>query len=238
MDLREGIIVKTINYKENSKIIYLITENGLESLEIKGANKLSGHSKIYSNLLTNINFSSSKHFFQGGKVLNNYVNIRSDVDRLCYSLSILDLSYNLIEHVNDFKIFYKFLRDTLEIINENDNYKFFYYVFFIKCLYLLGVQPVLNRCVKCSKKDNLNVFVLKDGGMKCKSCLSINDRFIDDKKLLDCIYKMYFLKLEVLIFNVFDFDEISLKNFINEYYLEFLSYDSKANKIIDRIKSL
>lgn len=236
MELREGIIVKTINYKENSKIIYLVTNEGLESIEVKGANKLSGRSKIYANLLTNILFSSSKHFFQAGKVLNNYVNIKNDFDRLCYALSILDLSYTLIEHVNDFKVFYNFLHDILLLIDESDDYEFFYYVFFIKCLYLLGVQPVLNKCVKCSKTENLKAFVLKDGGMKCHFCLSVNDVLIDDQNLLEAIYKMYYVKLDVLKDNVFCFDKFKLKEFIDSYYLEFLSYDSKADRIINSIK--
>lgn len=236
MELREGIIVKTINYKENSKIIYLVTNEGLESIEVKGANKLSGRSKIYANLLTNIMFSSSKHFFQAGKVLNNYVNIKNDFDRLCYALSILDLSYTLIEHVNDFKVFYNFLHDILLLIDESDDYEFFYYVFFIKCLYLLGVQPVLNKCVKCSKTENLKAFVLKDGGMKCHFCLSVNDVSINDQNLLEAIYKMYYVKLDVLKENVFYFDKFKLKEFIDSYYLEFLSYDSKADRIINSIK--
>lgn len=238
MELREGIIIKTINYKENSKIVYIVTEEGLNSLEVKGANKINGHSHLYSNLLTNIAFSSKGHFFNAGKVLNNYVNIKSNIDKLTYTLNILELSYASIEHITDFKIFYNFLKEILLLLETHNNDKFFYSIFNIKLLYLLGVQPVLNKCVKCGKKEKLFAFVLKDGGMKCENCINMHDHLIIDKDLLDTIYKMYYLKLDVLKENVFDFDYEKTKEFFERYYEEFLGYISKSNKIFDKINKI
>lgn len=235
MDLKEGIVIKTINYKENSKLVYLVCEDGLNSIEAKGANKINGHSRLYSNLLTNISYSSSKHFLQAAKVLNNYVKIKADINKLSLVLNILELTYVSIEHITDFKIFYNFLKEILKLIEEEDEYQFYYCIFNIKLLYLLGVQPILNKCVKCEKKENLVAFVLKDGGMKCSDCLTLSDKIINDKELLDTIYKMYYLKLEVLKNNKFNFDFNKLKEFIDLYYQEFLSYSSKSDKILNKI---
>lgn len=243
MELKEGIIIKTINYKENSKIIYIVTEEGLCSLEVKGANKVNGHSHLYSNLLTNIAYSSRGHFFQAGKVLNNYINIRNNIDKLSFALNILELSYASIEHITDFKIFYNFLKEILNLLESQNlksqnNDKFYYCVFNIKLLYLLGVQPVLKKCVRCGNTGKLYAFVLKDGGMKCINCINPNDKLIRDKELLNTIYKMYYLKLDVLKENIFEFDYKKTKAFFEEYYEEFLSYVSKSNKIFEKLNKI
>lgn len=234
MELREGIIVKTINYKENSKIVYLVTKEGLVNLEVKGANKINGHAHIYSSLLTKIAFSSKKHFFESGKVINNYVSIKSDLDKLKVTLEILEISYTLIEHITDYEIFYNFLDETLCLINDTKLYLFYSSVFYVKLLYLLGINPSLNRCVNCGSKDFLLGFVFEQGGMKCKNCVSLNDKFYDND-VINIIIKMYYVKLNDLKDKEFDFDYESVKAFLNRYYNEYLGYSSKSEKILAKI---
>lgn len=235
MELKEGIIIKTINYKENSKLVYMVCEDGLNSLEAKGASKVNSHTHLYSNLLTNIAFSSKSHFLHSAKVLNNYTRIKSNLNKLNLVMNILELTYASIEHITNFKVFYDFLKSILNLMEEENNDEFYYSIFHIKLLYLLGIQPILNKCVKCEAKENLLGFVLSDGGMKCSTCLTPSDVLISDKSFLETIYKMYYLKLDVLKENQFDFDFNKLKGFIDDYYREFLSYSSKSDKIFKQI---
>ncbi len=233
----EGIIIKTINYKENSKIIYLVTKNGLDSIEVKGANKINGHSHIYANLLSKISYTKNKHYFQSGKVLDNYTSIRLDISKLECVLKIFELTYALINHFTDFSVFYIFLDEILNLINKNDDYNYYTSIFYIKSLYLLGIAPTLNHCTKCGNTKNLKGFVFNNGGMICKDCISINDTLIDTS-ITENLIKMYYIKLDELI-NIKDsFNDINysmLFSFLDRYYETYIGYISKSSKIINKI---
>ena len=235
MELTEGIIIKTINYKESSKLIYMITDRGLASLEVKGANKINGHSHLYANLLSKIAFSENKHFLSSAKVLDNYVNIKNDFNRLEVTLKILELSYTLIEHITDFEIYYHFLSEILDLINSKDNYLFYESIFYIKTLYLLGIAPSLNACVNCGKKENLLGFVFARGGMICRNCYKTSDSIYDKDVTVDII-KLYYTKLDALKENEFDINYNGIKDFYIRYYSEYLGYNSKSKNIFDKVK--
>ena len=234
MDLKEGIVVKTINYKESSKIIYLITDEGMQSIEVKGANKISGHSHIYSSLLSKIMFSEDKHFFKSGKVLHNYVNIKNDIEKLNVSIQLLEFVYTLIEHINDYHLFYHFFDEILELINDKNNYKFYEAIFYIKTLYLLGIAPSLNKCVECGNNKNLLGFVFNKGGLICKDCYRSEYSLYDFDTINDIIY-LYYTKLDVLKENEKEMNFEKIKAFYTRYYEEYLGYVSKSSKIMSKI---
>lgn len=234
MDLKEGIVVKTINYKETSKIIYVITEEGLESIEVKGANKISGHSHIYASLLTKIAYASDKHFFKSGKVLNNYVNIKNDLDKLNTSLQLMEFVYTLIDHISDYHIFYHFFDEILELINNKENYYFYEAIFYLKTLYLLGIAPTLNKCVECGNNKNLLGFVFSKGGLICKNCFKSEYSLYDFDTINDIIF-LYYTKLDSLKDNEKEIHFEKIKAFYTRYYEEYLGYVSKSSKIMSKI---
>ena len=234
MELSEGIIIKTINYKETSKIIYLVTKDGLTSLEVKGANKINGHSHIYSSLLSKIAFSENKHFFQSGKVLNNYVKIKNNFDKLNVTLKILEFTYTLVEHICDFDVFYNFLSEILDLIEEEDSFNYYETIFYIKTLYLLGIAPMFKSCVNCGKSTHLLGFVFSKGGMICKDCYKEYDSLYDTNVVLDVI-KLYFTKLDKLKEEKIEINYNGVKAFYQRYYQEYLGYTSKSEHILDKI---
>ena len=234
MELSEGIIIKTINYKETSKIIYLVTKDGLTSLEVKGANKINGHSHIYSSLLSKIAFSENKHFFQSGKVLNNYVKIKNSFDKLNVTLKILEFTYTLVEHICDFDVFYNFLSEILDLIEEEDSFNYYEAIFYIKTLYLLGIAPMFKSCVNCGKSTHLLGFVFSKGGMICRDCYKEYDSLYDTNVVLDVI-KLYFTKLDKLKEEKNEVNYNGVKAFYQRYYQEYLGYTSKSEHILDKI---
>ena len=46
MELEQGIVLKTIDYQENSKIIYLLTSKGIVSAVVRGAKNLKSHTYL------------------------------------------------------------------------------------------------------------------------------------------------------------------------------------------------
>jgi len=235
MELTEGIIVKTMNYKENSKIIFIITDQGKQSVEVKGANKITGHSRNYTFLLSKIAYSTSKHYLSSAKVISNYVHIRSDIDRLSLGLEIIEMAYTFSDHITDFSVFYNFLRDILDIIDTDKNYKYYYLVFKTKILYLLGIAPIFTKCVECNCKTNLKGFVINSGGMKCSNDILSTDRISEGYVTKD-IKNMYLTKLSELKKNDdFQYHYNEDNDFLDEYLQTFMGYKSKTEKIMKEI---
>lgn len=235
MKLREGIIVKAIKYQENSKIITLITENGKESIILKGATNLKGHTFSYSQELTKISYDTQKNYFRAGKVLNQYSQIHNNIDKLHSSLKIIEIADVLTEHINDFKIFYRFLSKILSLINDFDECLLFELTFRIKILYLLGIAPVFTRCVNCGQQENLISFSLYSGGMKCQECFD-NDQLFT----LDCINIIKTLYLSPLKSIVkkrnsikYNYQDVNL--FLNMYYEYYLGFKSKVENVLKKL---
>ena len=236
----EGIIIKQMDYKENSKLIYILTKDGLVSLEAKGANSLKSKNGSYSKLLTKICCSYRGHTLTTGKVIDNFTNLKTDVKRYSVAVSVLELSYTLAPHITNFDTFYNFVSNILDLINTKEEYSIYERIFRIKSLYLLGIAPVLSKCVKCGKKQVLIGFSMDDGGMLCMDCVS-DMKHLKTGKYIELFRYLYFAKLDnidVIDINtkyensVFD----DLDSFIDDYYETYIGYVSRSRKILDKME--
>ena len=236
----EGIIIKQMDYKENSKLIFILTKDGLVSLEAKGANSPKSKNGAYSKFLTRINVSFRGHTLTTGKVVDNYTNIKTDVKRFGVASIVLELCYSLAPHITNFDTFYTFVCNILDLINRCDNYDVYEKVFRIKSLYLLGIAPVLSKCVKCEKKQVLVGFSMDDGGMLCMDC--VNDmKHLKTGKYIELFRYLYFAKTdEINISEINDkYDESVFKNlddFLDDYYETYIGFISKSRKILNKIE--
>ena len=237
MELEQGVVLKTIDYQENSKIIYLLTNKGIKSAIARGAKNLKSHTYAYAQPLVKIEFELKKDRYIGAyKILNNYNSIKLNFDKLTCCLKIIEICYELGEHISDHNLFFDFLNEILDNIENNEDYKIFELIFRSKILYLLGVAPVLNKCVSCGSNNKLVGFSFNNGGMRCSNCLKMDD-FIypnDTIEFFKTIYLMKFDKLLILINNkklVFDYDKIN--RFLVLYYQEYLGFVSKVEKVLN-----
>ena len=88
MELREGIILKTIKYQENSKIAYIITKDGLVTALIRASLEYKSKNFAYSQELTKIEFDISKSkrnsfdILTSGRLVESYLNIKKDYNTL------------------------------------------------------------------------------------------------------------------------------------------------------------
>ena len=233
MDLKEGIVVKTISYQDNAKIIYLITTEGKQSLIVKGATNLKSHTFSYAQELTKLAYNQNKMYLSAGKIISSYVNIKKDYPTLISSLKIIEIAYELIDHINDYQTFYKFLDEILALMNDNYNNEILELIFKVKTLYLLGVSPIFSKCVECETRDNLVGFSFYDGGMKCQDHVLITD-FIYPDKIVFPLRALYQTKLDELIplINHFEIDYQETDLFLNRYFEFYLGFKSRVKPII------
>ncbi len=234
MELREGIVLKSIDYQEYSKIIYILTKTGIISVIAKNANNYKSHNYAYSQVMTHIAFGSSKDkYLSSGKVLNAYTNLHSNYNQMICALKILEMSYVLGSHINDYEVFYDFLVDTLSLLDTKTNPQFWELIFKIKTLYLLGIAPIFTYCVSCKKTTNIKGFAFNNGGMKCVDCAE-NDDFFYPTDIIAYVKRIYITKLNNLLeLNDAEIATIThnynrIDRFLELYYEQYMGFKSKV----------
>jgi len=240
MELIEGIIIKTQKYKEDSKIIHVITKNGLVCALGRGCLKIKSKNFYILQEITKIAIdlhvkSNSFNIIKSTKLLDNYSTIKLDSKKLETVLEILEITNVFSEHITDYITFYIFLNDILDKIKNSINTNLYKLIFKIKMLYLLGIAPEFSSCINCGKKNNLIGFDFESGGMKCEECFDIKkmlkyDIFVNFKTLY--LTKLYDIKDEI---NIDNFDECD--NFVDSYYEKYLGYNIKTSNIFKKINN-
>lgn len=237
MNQRKGIIVKSIDYKDYSKLIYLINEDGLDTLLVKGAKKPRSRNFAYSQILTKINYlkveTKTFDILTTGQIINNYSNIKEDILKTKYAYQVMELSYQFANHIEDKQLFYTFLDEILTRMNDSQYSSIFELVFRLKLLYLLGVGPIFSRCIVCNSRENIRGFSLYHGGSKCFNCIEQTDQFYRDD-IIEFVKLLYTTKLEffteeflALLPDIYS----QINDFLNIYYNHFLGYTSKVAKV-------
>lgn len=236
MDLKEGLVIKAIHYQDNAKIVYLITKEGKVSIIVKGATSMKSPAFQYAQELTLLGYDTKGKYLSTGKVLSSYAQIKQDVNKLESSMMILEITHDLIDHINDAPLFYGFLLDVLKNINEGKNPSLMELIFRVKILYLLGVAPVFYECVECGTRENLVAFSLYDGGMKCRlhHNQTVDSTSGQTLAFLREIYRTKFQNLtEMLDSFAYSYDEVDL--FLSRYYEHYLGFKSRVHRVFSKI---
>ncbi|XMB66481.1 DNA repair protein RecO [Mycoplasmatota bacterium zrk1] len=229
----EGILIKSIDYTDSSKIIYLITESGIVSLLAKGARKLKSPLRQLCQTISKISYNQSESkklpIMYSGDVVNPYLGIIQDLEKTSYVSHIFEVIYKLSTDI-DFSTLYKFLNITLDRIEKGIDVELISFVFELKFLYLLGINPVFNRCADCDSNETIGFDVYR-GGMICSQHKT--DYSIFDIEFITGIYKLYYHDLS----KEFDYsiNRKLTRKIIDDYYQHYMNFKSKSREIIGQI---
>lgn len=230
----EGIVIKTIDYKESSQIVYLYTNRGIDSFLARGSKKNVSSLKGACELMNRISYTKTNSkglsTLINYDILNSYSNAKKDLAILDYVNIIFEACYKLKENIN-YQTAYSFLVITLDKINDGFDYRILTDIFLVKYLYLLGVNPYLKNCVICNKSSVVGLSIEK-GGLVCQdhcdetTCYSIS--------LISYIAKCYYTDINKIDFS---YDENCLK-FIVDYYKYHLNYQFKSIEMLEKFELL
>ncbi len=233
MEKIEGIILKKIDYKESSKIIYLYTNHGLVSVLIHGSNKMKSP---YLSLTKPLNLVSLQvsgkelKVLRDADIINDYRKTSNDLEKYTYMTHILEIIYYFSTHEHNHKKLYDFLVKIFNIVEETDNYIPYLNMIELKLLYLLGINPLFNHCVSCDSTENLT-FSVEAGGMCCPNHM-VKKSSISTLGLLE-MKKLYYYDLNKpsnLNINRIYLKEIRL--ILDKYYEYHLNFKSNSRKIL------
>lgn len=186
----KGIVIKEVQYKDNDKIITLLTDElGKVSCIAKGAKKNNSPILANAQYLVYSEFvlykSNNFYYVNSATVINTFYNLRIDLDKLNYAFELTRLVQNVTDENEDTTKVQKLLLNTLYVIQNLDrNMKIIISAFKIKLFSIIGFTPLINKCNTCGqaleKKDKIfydyvrNVFL-------CENCIKGFDkrRFIE-----------------------------------------------------------
>ena len=170
----EGIIINTKSYGDTSKIIDIFTkEYGIIGAMAKGCKSLKSNLRSVTDKLTFANFTlyykkDKLSILSEANVINNFSNIKKDIEKISYASFLLDLTNQVYKQSNE-DCLYDLLISSLIKINEGFNPLVITNIIELKYLMYLGVMPNLDGCSICGAKNVITLSSDK-GGYLCSKC--------------------------------------------------------------------
>jgi DNA repair protein RecO (recombination protein O) len=174
-----AIVLKSINWRDSSKIVTLFTrEEGKISVIAKGARRLKSR---YQGILESINLlevvlymsATRKIQILGQATLeDSYKDIRGDYEKTGYTFALLELTDIFFKEGSVDGIYFDFLMTLLSEIGRISDPKIVFWYFLIKLGSYLGFRPVFDECATCNKTitSEENVFSMREGAIICRNC--------------------------------------------------------------------
>ena len=237
----QGIVIKKIDYKENANLITLLTPKGKLSLIVRGSKKINSVTRNYTNLFSQLDFNATDNLklntLTEGYIVNAFVNINTDFNKMNVGLQILEKINLLCDEIQNYEVFYTFVVKVFNLL-ENTSYPIsILNIFEIKLLYLLGVAPELRECVICQNKDiEHGFFSVSSGGIICRKH-QINNYDLDSLST-NALKLLYYIKIDKIdedFLKLINDYSITISNVIDKFYERHLDFHSKTKKIIKTI---
>ncbi|MCH5166466.1 MAG: DNA repair protein RecO [Erysipelotrichales bacterium] len=219
----EGVVVNETPFRENSKILNILTKEGIIGVISKGCKNIKSPLRLISSKLTYAEFTiiyneSGLSTLKEGTILNNFTHIRTEPSLIPYStfVYITDLVKQVIKQCSNETI-YNIYISTVKKIEEGLNPIVLMNILEIKMLDYLGCPIELNACVKCGSTKNIITINPDIGGYICSSCHT-NEIIYDEKtrKMLRMYYLVDIDSIKELKINDYVIDNIN--NFLTTYY--------------------
>lgn len=218
--ITEGIILNETNYSETSKILNILTkEYGYISVISKGSrtlkSKLRGISMklVYANFSINYKENGISTLLEGS-VINSFKYIMNDLNKMQFSLYLVNLVKSVLKESNDLEIF-SILKESLIKINDGYDPIILTNIVEIKLLKYLGVQPNFDKCI-CGS-SNILTFDINLASVVCNNCYQ--ETYLFSNKTLKLLKLFWIIDIDKISkINVSLEIKEEIGNFIQEYY--------------------
>ncbi|MDI9540474.1 MAG: DNA repair protein RecO [Bacillota bacterium] len=232
-DLIKGIVINSIEYKENDAIITILTnEFGKVALYVKGYKKITSKNVYatqlfdYSNFLFDYKPDKSIQILKSANLIKQFSDIKTDYEKISIASVICEIANAVEEDI------YKLVFETLKKLDDSDQIYLVLNVFLVTMLNILGIAPFVDGCVNCGRTNDIESISTIEGGFLCCYCnREFNEETFDveilrnfriiNKASFDVFDKLIPLKLNdfkitnILILILINFSGINLKSYKN-----------------------
>lgn len=240
---KKGIVLTSKDYKENARLLTVLTSDGLENTILRGANKINSKNKAFSIAPVKIDYvvSSAKPLstLTEASIIDNYTHIKLDATKNLIVLAIIEKICVFTENIDDKAMFFRFLSTILEKLENTQYPHIILNLFEIKLMYLLGIAPILNHCMICMQPRNNYVLSIKHAGTICKLCSKYTEYELNESatKVYQYLYCIKLEKADEAFFGLIHQTKIDLDDWIDRYYEKYIDFYSKAKKVIRKVLS-
>ncbi|MGV3488030.1 MAG: DNA repair protein RecO [Tuberibacillus sp.] len=170
----EGIVLRATDYGETNKIITLYTrEYGKVGLMARGAKKPRSKLSACGQLLTHgyyfYTIGKGLGTLHQGDVENPFRYIKADIYKMAYAVYIVDFVDKIPASDTKNSYLFELIFQLLNYINEGIHPQVLSFIFEVKMLPVLGIEPVTDKCLHCHAADGPFKFSV-NGGLLCFRC--------------------------------------------------------------------
>ena len=237
----EGLVISEQDYKESSKIIKVLTSDGIISIIAKGSRKLKSNDRNSTSKITLSSFNiiykeDGLSTLTDSDIINSYKNIKKDIIKISYASYLLDLASQVMKQNNN-KDIYNLLVDSLNKIEEGFSPIVITNILELKYLDYLGVMPIIDECSICGTKNSIATISGKDGGYICNNCLT-NQPIVDEKtiKLIRMFCYVDISKISKL--EISDKIKNEINTFLDDYYDKYTGLYLKTKSFLKNLNKL
>ena len=237
----EGFVISETPFGETSKIINLITRNGLKGILCKGAKSLKNINRSVTTKFTYGKYiifdkKEKSSILKEGSIINDFSNIKSDIILIGYMTYLSDLVYQVVKQNCSSEIYDIFI-SALEKINEGKNPMIISNIFEVKMLDYLGVGINLDCCNNCGTNKNIVTINADLGGYVCSDCY--NGEYIYDAKVIKMLRMYKLVNIDSISdLKISDNIVFEINRFLNIYYNRFTGLYLKSKKFLQELTEL
>ena len=231
----KGIVIKEIQYKDNDKIITLLTDEfGKISCLAKGAKKNNSPLLAACQLFVYSEFvlykGTSFYHINSAETIDTFYNLRSSLDKIDMACEVTTILNRFIyEEQESTEILSLYLNTLFVIAKKNLDYSFVISVFKLKLLKVSGFLPSFAICGNCKKKligeeikQNKYVYSKSLNHVICDECKSKEDTIMILNEAV--FYAVNFVATEsmkrIFMFELKDEAQKEFKTFVDNIFLE------------------
>jgi len=175
MDSSLCIVLKSVDYRDNDKIVTLFSrQDGKLTAMARGAKSLksevSPSTQQFCCGVYNFYERNNKLYIKNCEIKKSYTDVAEDYDAYLAACSIVDVTSRILEDSDDYNDLFVLVVNCLDAllrVNAEEVMCFF----IIKLLSILGIGPLLDACCVCGNEiEEPSHFSLEDGGCVCDDC--------------------------------------------------------------------
>ena len=241
---QQGFVIRQTNYSESSKIITMLSENGVQvPMMARGFNRPNNAFQTLKQGITETLFTYSKHKGMGTltevEVIHNYSAINKDFDLYAYASYIQEVVVRGMDGGLESKGFYVLLKKGFDLLEAGYEKNAVLAFIMIKMMRFYGVELQASHCEICGTDDYklFDRYSYEHHGIICQNCYN---EFEHTRTVPVSNKVLYFANLfkmtKILQMNSIKMSAENgenLRRFIEHLYDEYAAVFFKARKLID-----
>lgn len=241
----EGVVIRTTDYGETNKIVTLYTrEKGKIGVMARGAKKPRSKLAASGQLLTHGHYlytiGKGLGTLHQGEIQNPFRYIKADIYKMAYATYIVDFIDKMPEADTRNPYLFELVLQLLTYIDEGVDPQVLSFIFEVKMLPLLGIEPEVTCCMHCKTTTGPFKFSISGGGLLCLRCSGADPRAIPVSttfiKLINLFKKMDVGRLGKIDLKPETKSEI--KKVLTAYFDAHSGLNLKSKRFIDQIDGL